>query len=73
MKTLISAALLTVLAGTSAAFAIPPIPRSIDIGYAEKAPADTQTNYRLGNNQAEIRKVSTDGNLKLLMSMQLEH
>ncbi|WP_417412472.1 hypothetical protein [Hoeflea sp.] len=73
MKTLISAALLTVLAGTSAAFAIPPIPRSIDIGYEEKAPADTQTNYSLGNNQAEIRNVSTDGNLKLLMSMQLEH
>ncbi|WP_339763968.1 hypothetical protein [uncultured Hoeflea sp.] len=73
MKTLISAVLLTVLAGTSAAFAIPPIPRSIDIGYTEKAPVDTQMNYRLGNNQAEIRKVSTDSSLELLTRTQLEH
>jgi|GEM_PF-6532330 len=73
MKTLISAVLLTVLAGTSAAFAIPPIPRSIDIGYTEKAPVDTQMNYRLGNNQAEIRKVNTESSLELLTRAQFEH
>jgi hypothetical protein len=60
MKTLVSAALLTVLAGTSAAFALPPIPRSIDTGYSYKTPIDAHATYRFGNDHAGTRKINAD-------------
>ena len=77
MKTLVSAALLTVLAGTSAAFAVQQIPGSIDTGYTEKAPAGSVVNHRFydqfGNDQAETYKVKSDGSLELISRDQLEH
>ncbi|WP_417412478.1 hypothetical protein [Hoeflea sp.] len=77
MKTLISAALLTVFAGTSAAFAIQPIPGSIDTGYTDKAPAGSVVNHRFydqfGNDQAETYQVKADGSLELISRDQLEN
>ena len=77
MKTLVSAALLTVLAGTSAAFAIQPIPGSLDTGYTQKAPAGSLVDHRFydrfGNDQAETYKVNSDGSLELLNRFQLKN
>ena len=77
MKTLVSAALLTVLAGTSAAFAIQPIPGSIETGYTDKAPAGSIVDHRFydrfGNDQVETYQVKADGSLQLLSRDQLEN
>jgi len=73
MKTLVSAALLTVLSGTSAAFAISPIPSSIDTGYSDEATASKDTNFRFDNDRAANYKVNSDGSLELLNRFQLKH
>ena len=78
MKTLVSAALLTVLAGTSAAFALQPIEGSIENGgYTDKAPAYSIVNHRFydrfGNDQAETYRVSSDGSLELVSRVQIEN
>lgn len=61
MKTLASAILLTVLAGTGAAFALPPIPSSIDTGYSDKEQAGDDANYRSSGYQAEVYRDDTNG------------
>ena len=77
MKTLVSATLLTVLAGTSAAFAIQPIPGSLDTGYTQEAPAGTSVSHRFydrfGNDQVETYQVKSDGSLELINRFQLEN
>ncbi|MGJ8573172.1 MAG: hypothetical protein ACSHXI_21005, partial [Hoeflea sp.] len=73
MKTLVSAALLTVLSGTSASFAIPPIPSSIDTGYSDEATESKDTNFRFDNDQAAAYKVDANGSLDLLSRDQFQH
>ena len=70
---IIAAALLTTLAGTSAAFAVEPIPGSITYGGAqprlEQAPAGSNffhTFYLNGSEVHEIYKVNADRTVSLV-------
>ena len=70
---IIAAALLTTLAGTSAAFAVEPIPGSITYGGAqprlEQAPAGSNffhTFYLNGTEVHEIYKVNTDRTVSIV-------
>ncbi len=73
MKTLVSATLLTVLAGTSGAFALPPIPSSIDTGYSDNEQAGDDANYRSSGYQSELYRDDANGSATGLNPFHPEH
>jgi len=72
MKTLVSAILLTVLTGTSGAYALPPIPSSIDTGYTDNEQAGDDANYRSSGYQAELYRDDANGSVTELNPFHLE-
>ena len=66
MKTLVSALMLTVLAGTSGAFALPPIPSKIDTGYSDNQQTGDDANYRSIGYQSEAYRNEANGSARVL-------
>ena len=73
MKKLVSALLFTVLAGTSGAFALPPIPSSIDTGYSDNEQAGDEANYRSSGYQSERYRDNANRSATGLNPFHLEH